>query len=94
MYIALYTPQFPNDIPNRESVEFDNLIELEGLQFYGDFDNNADHESATNLESNSDAREISFDSDFVSAIIEEDPKMILLLLRSMSHHLHCICFNW
>ena len=71
-YIALYTPQIPNDIPDRESVELDNLIELEGLQFYGDFDNNADRESATNLESNSDAREISFDSDFVSAIIEED----------------------
>ena len=71
-YIALYTPQIPNDIPDRESVELDNLIELEGLQFYGDFDNNADRESATNLESNSDAREISFDSDFVSAIIEDD----------------------
>ena len=71
-YIALHTPLIPNDILDKESIGLDNLIELEGLQFYGDFDNSADHESATNLESNSDASEISFDSDFVSNIIEEN----------------------
>ena len=72
-YIALHTPQIPNDILDKESIGLDNIIELEGLQFYGDFDNSADHESAMNLESNFDACEISFDSDFVSTIIEENP---------------------
>ena len=50
----------------------DNLIELECLQEYGDYDYDADKECVLAVEINSDKEEISFDSNFVSNIISDE----------------------
>ena len=71
-YITQHTSNVQNIIIDREAVMLDNLIELECLQEYGDYDYDADKECALAVEINCDKEEISFDSNFVSNIISDE----------------------
>lgn len=56
------------------SLMLDNLIELEGLEEDGDYDDDDSNMHNVKLnEVNSDQEEISFDSNFVSNILIDDP---------------------
>ena len=71
-YITQHTSKVQSNAIDTESVVLDNLIELECLQDYGDYDYDADMECLLAVESNSDKDEISFDSKFVSNILIDE----------------------
>jgi hypothetical protein len=71
-YIAQHTSNIDIDVADKESVVLDNLIELECLQEYGDYDYDADMDGLLAIESNSKREDIAFDSNFVSNIVIDE----------------------
>lgn len=71
-YITQHTSNIDIVVADNESVLLDNLIELECLQEFGDYDYDADMEGLLAIESNSEKEENSFDSNFVSNIVIDE----------------------